>query len=251
MSDLEPVVPQIIALLDRHETELGRRMEARALADRMEAMQRLTAGFAHELRNPVNAARLQLEVLERRSGRTATHDDPVTLALFELQSIIELLDDFLLFARPSPLVAEDHDLVALVQEAVDGERPFADERGAALAVAANVDSAPIAVDAPKIVFVVEELVHNAIEAVSADGRVDIEVDVRADRARIAVRDDGTGIAPELLHRIYEPFFSTRDHGRGLGLSIVHTFVGLHHGRIDVGSTARGTSFVVTLPRPDV
>ena len=235
-------------LVERYERDLANRIETEALAERMEAMQRLTAGFSHELRNPVNAARLQLEVLVRGSGRTFSPDEPASLALFELQSITELLDEFLLFARPTPLEVEDHDLVSLVQRVVEDERPFADEHATTLAVLANVSRAPLAVDARKIVFVVEELIHNAVEAVFEHGRVEVEVDTSPDAVRIAVRDDGTGIAPELQHRIYEPFFSTRDHGRGLGLAIVHTFVALHGGRIDLGSNPQGTCFVVTLPR---
>jgi signal transduction histidine kinase len=238
--------------LDRELAALVGRFEqaaaAQALADRMEAMQRLTAGFSHELRNPVNAARLQLEVLVRRSGRTLASDEPAALALFEIQSITELLDEFLLFARPTPLEIEDRDLVSLVHRAVDDERPFANERATALTVRADVARVPVAVDPPKIVFVVEELVRNAVEAVGEHGRVDVEIETTPEAVRIAVRDDGTGIDPEVQHRIYEPFFSTRDHGRGLGLAIVHTFVSLHGGRIEVGSNSQGTCFVVTLPR---
>lgn len=239
---------ELASLMERYEQDVASRIEAQALADRMEAMQRLTAGFAHELRNPVNAARLQLEVLVRRSGRAATHDEPSALALFELQSITELLDEFLLFARPAPLEVEPHDLVALVRRAVEDKRAFAEEHATALAVLASVRSVPVVVDGPKIVFVVEELVHNAVEAVVEHGHVDVEVEMDADAVRIAVRDDGAGIPPEVRNRIYEPFFSTRDHGRGLGLAIVHTFVALHGGRIEVGANSRGACFVVTLPR---
>lgn len=239
---------EMAALLRRYEEDLSRTMAERALADRMSAMQRLTAGFAHELRNPVNAARLQLEVLERRMGRPMAHDDPAALALFELQSIAELLDEFLLFARPAPLEAEAHDLIMLVERAVDDERAFATERSTNLAMAKNVTSAPVTVDAPKIVFVVEELVHNAIESVLPGGSVDVEVSMHDEAVQIAVRDDGSGIPPEHVHRIYEPFFSTRDHGRGLGLAIVHTFVSLHRGRIEVTSRPQETAFVVTIPR---
>jgi signal transduction histidine kinase len=239
---------ELASLMKRYEQDIVRRMETQALSDRMESMQRLTAGFAHEVRNPVNAACLQLEVLERRTGKRTLSDEPAALALVEIKSITALLDEFLLFARPAPLEVDDHDLVVLVKQAVDDERAFASKRDTALAVVTNVPSAPLLVDAPKIVFVVEELVHNAVESVLDRGRVDVEVDMRVDTVRIAVRDDGAGIATDLQHRIYEPFFSTRDHGRGLGLAIVHTFVTLHGGRIEVGSNARGTCFVVTLPR---
>src|SRR5688572_5361714 len=95
----------------------------------MEAMQRLTAGFAHELRNPLNAARLQLKVLEQRSGGI-TPDHPAALARSELEAIEDLIDDFLLFARPTPLALEEHELVMLVSRVIDDERAFAREHGA-------------------------------------------------------------------------------------------------------------------------
>ena len=224
------------------------KLQERALADRMDALQRLTAGFAHELRNPLNAARLQLEVLARRSQRMPAADDPLTLALVELQTLAELVDDFLLFAKPSPLEAEDHDIALLLEQAIDGEREFARERDVALSVVANVRCAAVTVDAPKVVFVVEELLHNAIEAVEPSGHVAVVLDARIDTVHITVRDNGAGIPAGLEHRIYEPFFSTRDHRRGLGLAIVHSFVGLHCGRIAVASGPTGTCFAVTLPR---
>ena len=217
-------------------------LEARALADRMEAMQRLTAGFAHELRNPLNAARLQLELV--RQLKPASVDDPTELALFELQAIADLVDDFLLFARPTALEAGDHDIVSLVDQALDRVNAFAHERDVEVSTRAIAASATV--DAQKVVFVIEELLHNAIEAAHRHVAIDVAAD--PDSVRIAVRDDGPGIPPTLVHRIYEPFFTTRDTGRGLGLAIVFTFVRLHRGCIEVTSNERGTCFDVRLPR---
>jgi signal transduction histidine kinase len=217
-------------------------LEKRSLAECMEAMQRLTAGFAHELRNPLNAARLQLQLVDRE---ISSSNDPTALALVELQSMADLIDEFLLFAHPAALEAEDYDIAALVAHAVERERAFADRRRVDLSVVAPTTSGTV--DAPKIVFVVEELLHNAIEAVAERGHVAIELVAQTDAIHILVRDDGPGIPDELARRIYEPFFSTHD-GRGLGLAIVHTFVGLHGGDIEHASNDQGTCFEVTLPR---
>ena len=231
---------------DNFNRELVARLQRQALADRMEAMQRLTAGFAHELRNPLNAARLQLEVLEQRSGGI-TPEHPAALARSELQAIADLIDDFLLFARPAPLAIEEHELVSLVSHAIDDERPFARDNGVEVLLIADLPPTQVAIDAAKVGSVFSELVHNAVEA-SPHGHVVVELEIAGPNFRATVRDDGPGIAPELHARIYEPFFTTRDHGRGLGLSIVHTFVALHRGSITMTSSPRGTRFEVTLPR---
>jgi signal transduction histidine kinase len=233
---------ELAALVARRESDLAEQ----ALGDRMEAMQRLTAGFAHELRNPVNAARLQLKLLEQRlpDGRG---EKTLTAVFDELEGITELLDDFLLFARPSPLEREDREVVALVCGAVVDERPFAIANGIDVRFVTNAINATVPVDGSKLSFVVTELVHNAIEAGLPGGHVDVDLDIGPDRIQLAVRDNGTGISPELRTRIYEPFFSTRDHGRGLGLAIVHAFVALHRGVIELRTHPTETRFSVTIP----
>jgi signal transduction histidine kinase len=104
------------------------------------------------------------------------------------------------------------------------------------------------VDAPKLAQVVSNLVRNGIEAVTAGGHVWVALVPAEECFVIRVGDDGPGIPDEVRPRIYEPFFSTRDHGRGLGLAIVHTFVSLHRGRIEVTSRPQETAFVVSIPR---
>jgi signal transduction histidine kinase len=131
---------------------------------------------------------------------------------------------------------------------VDAERGFAHDRRVELRWNAEPAPIPCSMDSAKITCVCRELVRNAIEAASPDGCVTVDVAATTSSARFVVRDDGVGIAPELQARIYEPFFSTRDHGRGLGLAIVHTFVSLHRGAIVLTSNDRGTSFEVTIPR---
>src|SRR6185436_10678542 len=172
--------------------------ERRNLADRLAAMQTMSAGFAHEVRNPLNAAQLQLELLERRLRRDG-HDprfvEPTELAQKELERLSRLLNDFLAFARPPDLHVQDHDVAALVREAAEGERLLAERRGAELAVAAT-DPLIAEVDAPKVHQMVANLVRNAIEAVSAGGRVSVGVVPKEERFVIRVNDDGSGIPAE-------------------------------------------------------
>lgn len=225
--------------------------ERRAQADRILAMQTMTAGLAHEVRNPLNAAMLQLELLERRLRRAADDPkliEPTGLARKEIERLTVLLNEFLVFARPPELLPQEHDVVAAVRQVIDVERQAAEPRGVALALDAVPAQILAEVDIAKVHQLVQNLVRNACEAVSAGGHV--TAGVRADDARCVIRvsDDGPGIPDHIVPRIYEPFFSTKEGGTGLGMSIVHSLVSLHGGSIDLQTGPGGTTFEVAIPR---
>jgi signal transduction histidine kinase len=235
--------------LDSDEKLLAR--ERRTQTDRITAMQTMTAGLAHEVRNPLNAAKLQLELLERRLRRE--HDDPrllepSELAQKEIERLTNLLNDFLAFARPPELQLQEHDVVEIVRHICDLERVAADKRGATLTFEAPTSPLRARVDAPKLAQVMLNLVRNAVEAVTANGGVRVSLAASHDTFMINVEDDGGGIPPETQARIYEPFFSTKEGGTGLGMSIVHSLVSLHGGSIALESSAKGTRFDLTIPR---
>jgi two-component system, NtrC family, sensor histidine kinase HydH len=109
--------------------------ERRAQAERITAMQTMTAGIAHEVRNPLNAAKLQLELLGRRLRKRSDDDrlvEPCELAQHEIERLTQLLNDFLAFARPPELVPDERDVVQIINQVVELERVAADNRGAAL-----------------------------------------------------------------------------------------------------------------------
>lgn len=225
--------------------------ERRAQADRILAMQTMSAGLAHEVRNPLNAAKLQLELLERRLRRQSDDTrltEPTELAQKEIERLTALLNEFLVFARPPELHAQEHDVVAVVRQVVEFERIAAESRGVHLELAADPPQVTAEVDAPKLHQLVLNLVRNACEAVSPDGHVTASVGVEDARFRIRIKDDGPGIPDEVKARIYEPFFSTKEGGTGLGMSIVHSLVSLHNGAIEVETGPRGTTFDVMIPR---
>jgi signal transduction histidine kinase len=227
--------------------------ERRAQAERLLAMQTMSAGLAHEVRNPLNAAKLQLELLERRLHRQS--DDPrltgpTELAQKEIERLTALLNEFLVFARPPELHTQEHDIVAIVRQVVDLERITAEKRGATLALLAEPTPLLGQVDAAKLHQLVLNLVRNACEAVSAGGHVTVHVTPSPGDAhcQIRVTDDGPGIPEHVRARIYEPFFSTKEGGTGLGMSIVHSLVSLHGGAIDLQTGPDGTTFDVVIPR---
>ncbi len=234
--------------LDSEEKLIAR--ERRMQADRISAMQTMTAGLAHEVRNPLNAAKLQLELLERRLRRE--HDDPrllepSELAQKEIARLTELLNDFLAFARPPELHVQDHDIAEIVRHVCELERLSTEKRGAMLVLVVAPTTLIARVDGPKVHQIVLNLVRNAVEAVTANGHVTVELTGTHDAFTLTVRDDGSGIPAGVQTRIYEPFFSTKEGGTGLGMSIVHSLVSLHGGEIELESSPRGTRFAVTIP----
>lgn len=226
--------------------------ERRIQADKLLAMQTLSAGLAHEIRNPLNSAKLQLELLERRLRRQVDDPrlvEPSELAQKEIERLTALLDDFLAFARPPALNSELADVAAIVRNVVELERVTAERKGASLTLLRSPMHLTARVDAPKLHQIVLNLLRNASEAVARGGRIEVELLERDHEFAITIQDNGPGIPPGIRARIFEPFFSTKEGGTGLGMSIVHSLVDLHDGRIDLETGPDiGTRFEISIPR---
>jgi signal transduction histidine kinase len=214
------------------------------------ALQTMTTGLAHEVRNPLNAAKLQLELLERRlrrQGDDPKTGEPVRLAHLEIERLTALLNEFLAFSRPSELHLEEHDTVAVIRHVLELERPLAERNGVEIVLAAPAE-ATVRVDARKLHQIVQNLVRNGIEAIAGGGRVEVEIVLGSSELHIRITDTGCGIPDAVRSRMYEPFFSTKEAGTGMGMSIVHNLVSMHGGTIDLTSSAQGTVVDVMIPR---
>lgn len=225
--------------------------ERRVQADRISSMQTMTAGLAHEIRNPLNSAKLQLELLDRRLRRGSSDPkliEPSELAQHEIARLTGLITDFLAFARPLGIQRAEHDLAEILRTACDLARPAAELRQIDLVLVGATQPLVASLDGPKVHQIVENLVANALDAASVGGRVTVTLTAVDAAAVISVEDNGTGIPVALHARIYEPFFTTKSSGTGLGLSIVHSLVTLHDGTITLLSEPGGTRFDVMLPR---
>lgn len=234
--------------LDSEEKLVAR--ERRSQTEKITAMQTMSAGLAHEVRNPLNAAKLQLELLERRLRRECDDPkllEPTDLAQKEIERLTALLNDFLTFARPSELHAQERDVAAIVRQVVDLEHVAASAQRKDLRLVAAPAQLVARVDAAKIHQIVLNLVRNAIEAVGPGGHCEVELTPDEGAFVIRVQDNGPGIPDDVRRRIYEPFFSTKEGGTGLGMSIVHSLVVLHGGTIAIETSKQGTRFDVRIP----
>jgi signal transduction histidine kinase len=236
--------------LDSEEKRAAR--ERAMLADRLIALQTLTAGLAHEVRNPLNAAKLQLQLLERRLRRSTSEStlvQPSEIANQELDRLTDLLDEFLSFARAPELQTGRHDVVAIAKKVVSVERPFAERQKIELALSPDQGTLMAHVDASKLHQIMQALLRNALEAAPPKGRVALDLRIEENELHVRVRDDGNGMSDQTKRRVFEPFFTTKDNGTGMGMAIVHTFVTMHGGRIDIATSPSGTTVDVALPQP--
>jgi signal transduction histidine kinase len=238
--------------LHAEKRELARRAQ---VTEKLAAVGTMTAGLSHEIRNPLNAAALQLSVLERRVRRLPEELqpgllDPLLLVRDEIRRLDHILEDFLQFARPREFKPEAVELRPLMQRVLDLLVNQADARRVRLELAGDGGASvpPIWGEEPQLRQVLINLTLNALDAAPEEGLVRLSVLRDGDMAGLIVDDNGPGIPPENRHRLFEPFFTTKAQGSGLGLSIVHTIVTQHGGALAVEKSPEGGArFIVRLP----
>ena len=250
--------PELLLTLEQALRQVRLQMEKRALtrraqtAEKLAAVGTLTAGLSHEIRNPLNAAALQLSVLERRLERLPSETrgaflEPLGLVKDEIRRLDHILEDFLQFARPRELMAHPVELVPLAARVLDLLETDAQRRAIRLE-RRLLAVPPVAGDEGRLRQVIMNLALNSIEAVGGPGRVSISTEPRGREVALTVEDSGPGIPLELRDRIFEPFFTTKASGSGLGLPIVNAIVTQHGGSISIADApGGGARFVVTLP----
>ncbi len=240
---------------------------------KLAALGRLSAGVAHEVKNPLNAMMIHLELLRQkfstraRPARAAvagtmtiaTAEPPpinrdealqhVDVIAKEIRRLDEVVQGFLKFTRPEDLKLQPIVLSTLFDEIVPIVRPEADRVGVSLVVECR-DVPDINGDPAMLRQAFLNLALNACQAMPNGGTLRISCEAaRGRRVRISVSDTGVGIAPEHLQRIFDLYFTTKEKGSGIGLSMVYRTVQMHDGDIEVQSTpGAGTTFRILLPQ---
>ena len=227
----------------------GQIEEQLGIADRLSALSQLTRGVAHEIKNPLNAITVHLEVLRQRIGV----DQAPELSVIggEIARLNRIVKTFLDFNRPVDLRLRRIDLNELVSEIAKLVEPDASAHD--VIIVSEMFGRPVWIDADRDLLkqAFLNVVMNALEAMPDGGRLALSCSEAGRRCRVAVSDTGPGIAPEIRDKIFNLYFTTKGNGSGIGLAMAYRFVQLHDGKMTFSSeSGQGATFIFELPEAE-
>ena len=254
----EPGGASLGTLLTLRDTEsaaqLGQELE---ISRRLAAIGKLTAGVGHEVKNPINAMVVHLELLRGKlagvQGESAVgaqrHVDILAGEMQRLDRVVQTLADF---SRPMELHLRDRDMRKVVGAVVELTAAEMQENGVRVVVDEPEEPLMVRVDGELIQQALLNLMLNAMQAMKSGGTIEVRLRRERQFAVVEVADDGEGIPPEVLPRIFELYFTTKPKGSGIGLAMTYRILQLHGGTLDVRSNTdaageRGTVFTFRLP----
>jgi len=228
-------------------TDSRRMAELRSRKERLSAIGEMTAEFAHQVRTPLSAALLYAAQLDTATAEQQCAAEKITSRLTDLGRMVDDMLHFAAGTRTAHDIVNVKDVVASAVQSVDGQlKPdtaisfvVTDER---LCVAGNEDA---------LVGAIVNLITNADQAFTRHGRIVVSARRSNDTVSISVSDNGPGIPAEHRPRVFEPFFTTRPQGTGLGLAVVAQVAAAHGGAASVSSSKLGTTFTLELPLSEI
>ena len=207
------------------------------LSRRIAMVGRLTAGVAHEMKNPLNAMTIHLELLKQKLAAGKSASQHVEIIGQEIRRLDERIQGFLKFVRPDEAKFGPVAIAPLVSSVLDAVQPEAQRAGVSITRGCADGGLLVEGDAAQLRDAFLNLAQNAIQAMPKGGRLGIScAPLPNRRVRVRVEDTGVGIAPENLTKIFELYYTTKERGTGVGLSMVYRTVQIHNGEIDVEST---------------
>jgi signal transduction histidine kinase len=245
-------------LITLRDTGSARELEQELeVSRRLAAIGRLTANVGHEVKNPINAMVVHLELLRGKlaAGGVDTqsaqkHVEILADEMHRLDRVVQTLADF---SRPMDLELRDHDLRRVVEQTVELAGEELKEHGVAVEFTAPAAPVPVRVDGELVRQALLNLLLNAMQAMPDGGLVRIVVRRDQRAALVEIADDGVGIPESLLPRIFDLYFTTKPRGSGIGLAMTYRILQLHGGSLEVSSNAdagspnHGTTFTLQMP----
>ncbi|MGZ8255656.1 MAG: PAS domain S-box protein [Burkholderiaceae bacterium] len=250
-----------IDVTERKRDEEVLRRQATELADADRRKDEFLAMLAHELRNPLAPIRNSLQYLQLKGPDTAELQSARDIIDRQVRQLVRLVDDLLDVSRISrgkiDLQRQRINLNMVVESAVESSRPLIDANDHCLVVRLPASPVEIDADMTRLVQVLQNLLNNAAKYTPHGGRIELSAAVEAGEVVIRVCDNGIGIPPDLVNRVFEMFMQLdrrierSSGGLGIGLTLVQRLVELHGGRVEAFSEGpgRGSTFVVHLPLP--
>ena len=218
-------------------------------ADRLSAISRISSGVAHEVKNPLNAILLHVEVARSKLSQGDTDvAEQMEIISREILRLDRVVRTFLDFTRPVELQLDNVPMQELVREIVDLARPQTAAANIEVSVGQEAEGVEVRVDRDLLKQAVLNVVVNAMQAMPEGGELRFEASAGKDTVELRISDTGGGIAPELREKIFRLYFSTKKEGSGIGLAMTFRIVQLHDGTIDFTSEpGKGTTFLIRLP----
>lgn len=241
---------QIGALLTLRDAESVQRIEDEIeTSRRLSASGRLTRGVAHEVKNPINAIVLHLQLLQDKLHQvdpdTRRHMDIIGSEIHRLDRVVQILVDF---TRPRDLHLEELDLRRLLEEVTQLAAPDAAQHGVTVSCDLPAEPLRVKVDEDLAKQAILNIVLNGVQAMPEGGALTISAQRESGMVITAISDEGGGIPPELQEKIFELYFTTKKEGSGIGLAQTYQILQWHYGSVDFESVdGQGTTFRLRLP----
>lgn len=234
---------QLTRTVESLREELSEKNRLLERKNRLAALGEMAAGLAHEIRNPLGGIQLYASILAHDLADRSDSLVVVKKIASGVNRLEALVGQVLQFTREITISPRPMDLALVVREAVDDASKAMRDRGVDCEVK-GADSLPVRADPLLLGRAVLNLLLNAAEATNGGHSVKVHYEIPAQQSKarqfhLIVRDTGPGIAPEVIDRIFNPFFTTKENGTGLGLAIVHRIVEAHDGTIVAGNEAGG------------
>ncbi len=245
----------IFWMQSRHLSERGRLEAAMVREQRLSAMGNLAAGVAHEIRNPLNAIsvglqRLRLEFSPATAESRTEYLDFTRLMEGEVRRLNTTVDRFLTLARPLRLTKQAEPILVVLKDQLSLLVGQAEQQGVRLVEELALPDVKVSLDRQQFGHALMNVLQNALQAMPNGGTLIVRADLASGpaRVRIAIADTGPGLPPDLVDRIFEPYFTAKEGGTGLGLALTHRIVLEHGGSVRAERSASGgAQFVIELP----
>ncbi|MFA6507723.1 MAG: ATP-binding protein [Treponemataceae bacterium] len=216
---------------------------------RFATMGKIAADMAHEIRNPLEAMSGAVELIETGESLGPEATEYLGIIREEIRNLNDYLGEFLEFARPELHDPKPTNLNALLQDTLLLVNPLAKKQHIIVSLFLSPEPLLCLADGNRLKRVFLNVILNGIEACDGGGRVEIESNGDAESCLVSVRDNGKGISEEILGRVFEPYFTTKDKGSGIGLSLSKSIIEQHGGAIAIsGKSGNGTEVTMTFPR---
>ncbi len=224
-------------------------------AESLASLTTLAAGVAHEIKNPLGSIGIHIQLMQKmlaaaKSVPSSDISGYLDIVNEEVERLNRIVMDFLFAVRPMDINLSNHDLNALLHEIMDFMKYEISEGGVELVEDYQVDIPHILLDDKFIKQAILNIVKNALNAMPDGGTLTVTTRYRGDEVLLRIIDTGSGMSEEVLNKIFEPYFTTKEFGSGIGLTIVYKIVKEHRGEISVISQeGKGTTFTLSFPTP--